>query len=285
MTTRSELITSILSSLHSYTGLHEQVVALASPLSDSALTVSCTSTDAARRGIAEVDEELIYVDSVSGNDLSLPAFGRGYRGSTAASHATGAMLTIDPAFPRVEVGRAIDQTVAGLFPKLYQVKETTLESQVTDISYALPTDVEQVLRVEAKVAGDPSDYWNPLVDWELEKSTGTPQLNLQAGPGWTVRVVYVARFGAVTTDLATAGIPDSYEDILVYLVTSRMIRFLEPARLQLGSVENISRAQMIQAGDAGRTATQLFALGQQRIAEERRLLIEAFPPRPNYLSR
>lgn len=123
------------------------------------------------------------------------------------------------------------------------------------------------------------------MDWELEKSIGTPQLNLQAGPGWTVRVVYVARFGAVTTDLATAGIPDSYEDILVYLVTSRMIRFLEPARLQLGSVENISRAQMIQAGDAGRTATQLFALGQQRIAEERRLLIEAFPPRPNYLSR
>ena len=64
-----------------------------------------------------------------------------------------------------------------------------------------------------------------------------------------------------------------------------MIRFLEPARLQLGSVENISRAQLIQAGDAGRTATQLFALYQQRVAEERRRLLEQYPARPNFLAR
>lgn len=286
MPTRSELIESIHSALHSYSGVHEQVTSLASSLTNSATTVSCTSVDGAKRGIAEVEQELIYVDSVSGNDLLLPSFGRGYRGSTAAAHNAGVMLTFDPAFPRFEIGRALDQAVRGLFPGLYRVRETTLTSQAIDRSYALPVDVENIIRVETKWSQDPEDYWHPIVSWELEK-TSTPVLNLYEGalPGWSVKVVYSAQFGALTTDFATAGIPDSYEDLLTYAVTSRMIRFLEPARLQLGSVENVSRAQLIQSGDAGRTATQLYALYQQRVAEERRRLLEAYPIRPNFLAR
>ena len=69
MTTRTELITSISSALHSYTGVHEQVTSLASSVSDSSLTISCTNADGAKRGIAEISDELVYVDSVSGNDL------------------------------------------------------------------------------------------------------------------------------------------------------------------------------------------------------------------------
>jgi hypothetical protein len=286
VTTRSELIESIHSALHSYTGVHEQVAALASSLNSSALTVSCSSTDAAKRGIVEIDEELLYAESVSGNDLVLPAFGRGYRGSTAAAHSTGVMVTFDPAFPRFEIGRAMDQVIQGLFPALYQVKETTLTSAAVDRSYDLPTDVENILRVETKWDQDPADYWHPLINWELEK-TGTPQLNLYEGalPGWDIKVVYTARFSELTVDLDTSGIPESYADLILYATTSRMIRFLEPARLQLGSVENVSRAQVIQSGDAGRTATQLYALFQQRVAEERRRLLEQYPLRPNYLAR
>lgn len=287
MTTRSELITSISSALHSYTGVHEQVTSLAGSVSDSSLTISCTNADGAKRGIAEISDELVYVDSVSGNDLVIPAFGRGYRSTTAAAHSAGDMVTFDPAFPRAEVGRAVDQVVKGLFPALFQVKETTLDAQTVDRSYTLPADVENVLRVETKWDQDPADYWNPIIHFELEKTTTVPVLNLYEGaiPGWEVRVVYTARFGDLDTDFATAGIPESYEDLIVYGVTSRMIRFLEPARLQLGSVENVSRANVIQAGDAGRTATQLFAHYTQRVAEERRRLLEQYPARPNFLSR
>jgi hypothetical protein len=286
VTTRSELIESITSHLHSYTGVHETVTELAGALTDSATTITVDNGDGARRGVLEIDDELFYISSVSGVTLTVAGFGRGYRGSTAAAHADAAMVTFDPAFPRFEIGKAIDQTIAGLFPKLYQVKETTLDGTVIDVSYALPTDVEQILRVEMKWSQDPTDYWHPVVDWELEK-TATPQLNLIQGciPGASIKVVYAAQFGELTTDFATAGIPESYEDLIVYLVTARMIRFLEPARLQLGSVENVSRAQLIQAGDAGRTATQLYALAQQRIAEERRELLEQYPMRPNYLGR
>jgi len=285
--TRSELITSISSALHSYSGVHEQVTSLNGALTSGALAIPCTGVDGARRGITEIDDELIYVDSVSGNDLIVPAFGRGYRSTTAAAHNSGVMVTFDPAFPRAEVGRALDQVLGGLFPALFRVKETTLAPQVIDRSYPLPTDVENILRVETKWSVDPADYWYPINNYELEKTTTTPMLNLYEGAPsrWDVRVVYTAKFGALTTDFAAAGIPDSFEDLITYGVTARMIRFLEPARLQLNSVENVSRANVIQAGDAGRTATQLFALYNQRVAEERRRLLEQFPSRPNYLAR
>jgi len=287
MTTRSELITSIGSALHSYTGAHEQVTSLSSSVTNSALTISCTSVDGARRGIAEIEDELVYIDSVTGNDLVIPTFGRGYRNTTAVAHNSGAMVTFDPAFPRAEIGRAIDQVIKGLFPGLYQVKETTLTSLTVDRSYELPTDVENILRVETKWNQDPTDYWYPITSYELEKTTTIPMLNLYEGAlaGWDIRVVYTARFGSLVTDFATAGIPESFEDLITLGVTSRMIRFLEPARLQLGSVENVSRANLIQSGVAGRTATQLFALYTQRVAEERRRLLEQYPARPNFLAR
>ena len=286
MTTRSELITRISSALHSYSGVHESVTYLIDGIDEGSQLITVGSLDGAKRGIAEIDDELVYVESVSASGLAIPPFGRGYRDSTAAAHAGGTMIAFDPAFPRYEIGKNLDQVVAGLFPGLYQVKETTLSSATIDRSYDLPTDVENILRVETKWDQDPSDYWHPIVNFELEKAD-TPQLNLYEGalPGWDIKVVYTAKFDPLTVDLATSGIPDSYEDLLIYGVTSRMVRFLEPARLQLGSVENVSRAQLIQAGDAGRTATQLFALYQQRVAEERRRLLEQYPARPNFLAR
>lgn len=285
MTTRSELITRITSALHSYSGVHESVTYLTGGISDTATSLPVNSTDSVKRGLVEIDDELIYVDSVS-STLSVPPFGRGYRSSTAAAHSSGAMVLVDPAFPRFEIGKAVDQVVEALYPALYQVLETTLDSQVVDRSYTLPAGVETILRVETKWDQDPSDYWHPINNWEFEPGTA-PVLNLYEGalPGWDIRVVYTQKFGALTTDFATAGIPESYVDLIEFGVTSRMIRFLEPARLQLGSVENVSRAQVIDAGAAGRTATQLFALYQQRVAEERRRLLEQFPPRPNFLAR
>lgn len=288
MTTRSELITSILSSLHSYSGVHETVTQLSESLDAGATTFSVQSADGARRGMCEIDDELLYVNSIVGTACIVAGFGRGYRSSVAASHTSEAMVTWDPAFPRFEIGRAINQAIRGLFPALYQVKEIILTASHIDSSYELPADVESIIRVETKWLGDPKDYWNPIIDWELEKS-GTPQLNLALGgmlpTSAEIRVVYAAQFGALTTSLEAAGIPESYEDLLTYAVTSRMIRFLEPARLQLGSVENVSRAQVVPAGEATRAATQLYALYQQRVAEERRKLLDAYPIRPQFLGR
>jgi hypothetical protein len=63
-----------------------------------------------------------------------------------------------------------------------------------------------------------------------------------------------------------------------------MVRFLDPARLQIGAVENVSRSAVVQAGDAAKIATQLYAMYQQRLVEERTRLLELDPPSINFTS-
>lgn len=288
MTTKTELVDSIHAALHSYTGVQEQVTWLTSAIDASTTTIPVNGADTVMRGVVEIDEELLYVNSTDAANLILAPFGRGFRGSTAATHALNAQVTFDPAFPRREIIKTINRVIESLFPHLYQHKTEDITYVSTTVAQPVASDVESVLGVLGQYPGDPADYWTPIVRWSYDANTPDGKvLNLheQYAPGTLIRVVYRARFGELTTDFATSGIPESYEDLLLYGVTAQMVRFLEPGRLQLPTVENVSRSQVVNSGDAGRTANQLYAMFQARLAEERRSLLEMNPPTINFLSR
>lgn len=290
MSDLNDLIESIATSLHSYTGIQEQSTYLTAAATASDLSLTVASSDGVKKGITEIEDELVYVDVADANVLSLPPFGRGYRGSTAATHAINTQVTFDPFFPRVEIRRAIDQCIAGLYPRLYQIKSTDLTYVTLPIGYDLPADCEKVLEVKWHSADDPIDYWAPLYDWSFDPTS--PEVNGRALnlfdsvlPGSTIRVVYMARFGtfaAGTDTLASVGLQESWADLILYCVTSRMVRFLDPSRLQVTSVENLSRGSLVAAGDAGKIANQLYAMYQQRLIEERSALLGLTPPSINF---
>jgi hypothetical protein len=290
MSTLGDLINSIASSLHSFTGLQEVSTHLTSAVTSSTLSFPVDLSDGIMRGIAEVDDELIYVNLTDSNLLTLAPYGRGYRGSTAASHLINTQVIMDPTFPRCEIRRCIDQIVLALYPNLYQIKTTDLAYTPTPVGYTLPADCDRVLDLKFQVPGDPIDYWAPLSNWAYDstspEATGKAVNifdNLPAGA--TVRVVYQAGFGtfAANTDtLASVGLKEDWADLITYAVTSRMVRFLDPARLQLRAVENVTRSQFVAAGDAGKIANQLYAVYQQRLAEERRNLLDLTPTRINF---
>lgn len=293
-TTLGDLVASIHTSLHSYTGVQEQVTYLTAAMTSSDLTATINGTETVLRGITEVDDELIYVSANSTGSLTIPPFGRGYRGSTAAAHSLNAMVTFDPAYPKVEIKRAINQCVQSLFPTLWAVKTTDITyDNMVKIGYQLPTDAEGVIEVKAQHSSDPEDYWAPINHWEFDYSspeTNGKALNITASlrPGTTLRVVYQGKFGEFTADadtLTSKGLAESHADLILYSVAARLIRFLDPARLQVTSVENLSRSQVVQSGDAGKLANQLYAMYQQRLVEERRRLLSLQPVRPNYLAR
>lgn len=294
MTTLTELIESIHTSLHSYTGLHEQTTWLTSPVDEADTTMLIAGTSEVLRGVAEIDNELIYVHTSDGGTLNIPPFGRGYRGSTAVSHTADTPITWDPAFPRAEIRRSITHAIAALYPSLFRVTTTQFDYEANTVGFELPAEAEGVLRVQIKVPGDPTvDNWVDHARWDFDPhsplATGKA-INFYNGllVGTTVRVSWAGRFGAFASDsdtLENVGLSDSYADLLTYAVTSRMIRFLDPARLTLGSVENVSRATVVQAGDAGRLANQLYAMYQTRLAEERRRLLALFPAQIHFLSR
>lgn len=289
MSTFADLIDSITSSLHSYTGVQERVTWLTEAVDASQTTLAVASSETVMRGIAEIEEELIYVDSSDSGGLNLAPFGRGYRGSAAASHALNTQVTYDPMFPRKEVHRAVEQCLAGLYPNLFQVKTTDLTYEVMPVGYELPADCGFVLEVTAQRPGDPYDYWMPVQGYSFDggsPETSGKALNLfdTLVPGSTIRVTYAAAFGAFTDTsdtLDSAGVPESYADLILYCVSSRMVRFLDPVRLQVSSTENLSRSQVVQAGDAGKIANQLYAMYQQRVIEERRKLLNLTTIRPN----
>lgn len=287
MTTIGNLVDEIATSLRSYTGVQEVSTYLSAGITASDLAVPVNSSDEVDRGVIEIDNELLYVNIADAGSLSIPPYGRGYRGSTAATHAINAEVVVDPAFPRVEIFKAINQCVAGLFPKLFQVKTTTLAYTVNPIVYSLPADCETVLDVRTTVPGDPTQMRVPIYDWAFDRPSQQFTLTDELTPGSTIYLTYSAKFGTVDTsvaasDISTIGLDEAWVDLIVYQVTSRMIRFTEPARLQVATAENLSRSAVVQVGDATKVANQLYAVYQQRLGEERRRLLELYPPRIHF---
>lgn len=290
MSTLSNLIDSVTSSLHSYTGIQEQSTHLTAGIGSGDLSVPVNSVANVFKGIAEIDDEMVYIDTVGSNILTLAPYGRGYRGSLAAAHAVNAQLTSDPVYPRSEIRRAIDQCIQGIYPRLYQIKTVDLTVTPVIVGYQLPADCDGVLGVKIKIPGDPSNMWIGTARWEFDATSpevSGKALNLMDAipPGSSVRVVYRAGFTAFASSsstLASVGVSESWADLILYCVTARMVRFLDPARLQVKAVENLSRSSVVQAGDAGKIANQLYAMYQQRLAEERSRLLELTPAQINY---
>ncbi len=285
MSTFDDLVESIHSALHSYSGVTEQLTWLTESCTDSDLNLTVASSDSVMRGLTEIDDELIYVDTSDSNGLTVAPFGRGFRGTTAAAHAANAQVTFDPAFPRVEIKKAIQSVMDGLFPMLYQIKTHTFTYDVSKIGFDLPADVESVLEVKWEVP-DVLNHWETVSRWAFDPDSPTADSNALVitdyiFPSSEVQVVYRARFGtfaAGSDTLGSVGLDESYSDLILYGVTARMVRFLDPARLAIPSAENVSRAAYVQAGEAGRVADKLYAMYQQRLMEERRRLLELAPP-------
>lgn len=284
MSTLNDLIASVHTSLHSYSGTQEQVTWLTAACDATATTLTVASSDTILRGIAEIEDELIYVHTSDAGGLVLPPFGRGYRGSTAAAHPINSAITFDPVFPRVEIRRAIDQCIESLFPTLFQIKTVDLTYTGTDIGFSLPADCAGVVSV--KYQSSPGDeFWVPVGSWSFDSmsplSNGKALNIMEALPYGTVRVNYSAKFGTFasgTATLASVGLSESYADLILYGVAARLIRFLDPARLNLAAIENVSRAGVVESGAAAKIANQLYAVYQQRLMEERSRLLELYPP-------
>ena len=285
MTTFGDLVEQTKSLLHSYTGVHEQVTWLTADCDSAVTALAVDNSTAVSRGISEIGQELIYV-SVSGSGvLTLAPFGRGYKGSTAGAHLINDLVMFDPAFPTVEIKRALNQCLSAVYPQLYQIKTTTFTFGGAVAAYELPSDVERVLKVTWEPSG-PSLYQATLSRWEYDPNgnfTSGKSIYLHEAPeqGALVKVAYQAPFTQFAVDadtLATVGLPESALDLLLYGATSKLIRFLEPARLQAHSVENMSRAQLMAPGDPGKVANQLYAMYQTRLAEELKKLLENNPP-------
>lgn len=123
MTLFSELIDETSLSLTGYTNRQDQATFLTSPMAATDLTFVVADGTVLTRGLVEIDEELIWVDSFdrTSNTATIPAYGRGFRDTTAAVHTAGTRVTITPSFPRSVIRRNLQQAIDAVYPDLFGV--------------------------------------------------------------------------------------------------------------------------------------------------------------------
>lgn len=298
MPTLSQMIDEVKGNLQGYTLRQDRITYVANPagLSTTSTQIQVGSASNLAKGIIEIDDELIWIDSFdkSNNTLTvIPGFGRGYQGTTASPHAQYAPVTLAPTFPRVNIQKAINDTINSLYPKLWAVASTTFTFNAAQTTYPLPDDAEQILYISWQTTGS-SEEWLPVNRWRMDpmaniatfntKNTLNIYENIQ--PGRTVQVYYTTEpntLDASTDDFEdVTGLPGSAYDVVVYGAAYRLLSFLDTGRINLSSAEADLNDTKNPYNSGASASRYIFALYQQRLQEEALKLSDKFPIRLHY---
>jgi hypothetical protein len=249
---------------------------------------------AVSRGVIEIGDELIRIDDVNQTGLVAvaPPYGRGYRGTTAATHATGSRVVTAPLFPRKLVKEALNQSIQSVYPMVYAVDSTTFTYSPAISTYALPAGAMNVMSVMWQTVG-PSKEWLPVRRWRVDTSadaTAFPTgatLSVYDGitPGRTIKVVYTKPPVTVASEasaFSTTGLPASCEDVVRLGAAWRLAPFLDAPHLSGNSAEADFSANMRPVGAAAQFSRVIQQQYQLRLLEESQRQQDQFPVRAHY---
>lgn len=264
---------------------------LTAPIStgDTELAIDFGDQPGASRpnGVIEVGTELMVVtryDDASGKATVAP-WSRGHRGTTAAPHDAGTMVTVRPRFPRKRVQEAINETIRASSPPLYAPRDLAAFSTTGTVAlgYALPADTLRVLRVDVTDLGPESVVDRRVLrDWSVRSVAGSKLLQLPHAEQYqSVQVTYAANPAPLVgeaDDFATVtGLAESAVDLVVYGALSKLVMGVELARQQVISPEAMARADKVPVQSGLAISRYYQALYQQRLAAEQDRLNQLHP--------
>jgi hypothetical protein len=298
MATLNEMIDEVRSNLAGYTLRQDRITYLANVggINSTDTSIVIGSADNLAKGIVEIDNELIWIDSFnrSNNTLNvIPGFGRGYQGTTPAPHAQNAQVTLTPTFPRTVVQQAINDTINSFYPKLFSTQSTVFTFNAAQVAYALPSQARDALFISWQTVG-PSREWLPVNRWRMDRmanvaafdSTATVNIYEKIMPGRNVQVWYSAIPNTLTNandDFATVtGLPESCRDVVTLGASYRLLSYIDTGRINLTSAEaDLADAKLPSTAGAS-SSKYVFALFQQRLQEESIKMQNRYPIRVHY---
>ena len=295
MSTFDQLTDSTLLYLYGYTTLQDQASYLSASISASATSIAVADATAMSRGVVEIGDELLWIDSVDTTALTItaPPYGRGFRGTTAATHASGVRVAVSPLFPRALVKGAINETIQAVYPDLMGVASTTITWNPAVSTYALPAGARNVLSVSAQTVG-PSLEWVPVRSYRVDPTADTSafasgaSITITAGitPGRTVKIMYTKQptvLSAASDDFVTVtGLPASCEDVIRLGAAYRMVPFFDAPHLSGASAEADFGQQQSRPGSAAALGRYLLQLFSVRKDEEAKRLQAMYPIRMHF---
>lgn len=245
-------------------------------------------------GVIQIDNELLYVWELNSGAKSVTVE-RGWNGTTAAAHASGAIVTVDPKFPRAQILEAINAELDDLSSPvngLFQIKSLELNYNGTSSMVNLPT-TDKIIDIVSVSVRYLSDDYPKIRRMRLIRDLPNDDFN----SGYAIRldeevragrmvVVYKAPFTNVTTDAQNlqniTGIPTSCEDILMMGAQIRLISPREMKRNFTESQGDTRRAEEVPFGAVTGSVNQIIRMRRDRITAEAAKLMRQYP---TFLSR
>jgi len=298
MPTLNEMVDEVRANLQGYALRQDRItyVANAAGLTTTSTAITVGSNNNLAKGVIEIDDELIWIDSftTASNTLNvISGFGSGYQGTTASPHAQYAQVTLSPTFPRSTIKKAINDTINSFYPKLWIAQPYTFTFNASQTTYALPDDVQDVLFISWQTTGS-SKEWLPVNRWRLDTMANTATFNTQKTiniyegiqPGRTVQVWYTSTpntLDANTDDFAdVSGLPDSCKDVVILGASYKLLSYLDAGRINLSSAEADLNDGKLPSTAGVAASRYIFALFQQRLNEEALKLADKYPIRIHY---
>ena len=311
--TLSDMINEVSMNLSGYTltqdrstYLRSSVAATASS-STSPIVLSLGSTENVGKGIVEVDEELFWIDTYDriGNTATVAPYGRAYLGTTLATHAADAKVSISPTFPRFSIKRAINDTIKGLSGTLFAADTTTITYSSAVSTYRLPAtgdslNIRNILSVAYESIG-PSKEWIPIKSWRPDLNANSTAFTSEQTisiydmitSGRTIQIVYskdptpfpeLATLALTNAQVFTSitGLPASCRDLIITGATYRLLSNLDPARAAMVSAQADETDSKRPYGSSQSLTRQIYALYTQRLAEEVKSQQNKYPIRVHY---
>lgn len=288
MSTFDDLVNDVLQTLHGYGLAQPRAAFLSAGISASDLSISVGDATDFEQGVAEIDNETIFIDSVdyNGNVITVAPDGRGYYGSTAATHAQDARITMAPIWSKRRVATAINEAIIGSYPNLFGVATTSFSYNPSVTTYELPAVAEGVLKVTADTIG-PSKEQLTIQRYSFNSAasgdfaTGN-SITLEKGafPGRNINVTYSKQLTEITFgDVFTlSGLGETAKLAIKYAACSNLISFMDSSRLPVNTAQadeyDPSRNGV---GTASRISTQLYQRYLIELDTERKRLRAAYP--------
>jgi len=316
-TTLTDMINEVSMNLSGYTLTQDRstylrtAVTTTTSSSASPTTLSLGSTDNVGKGIVEIDEELMWIDTYDrvGNTATVAPYGRGYLGTgpsanTGTTHDADTKVTISPTFPRFSIKRAINDTINALGSSIFAAATTTITSNAAVAAFRLPTlvtldttadslKIRNILSVAYQSIGA-SKEWIPIRSWRFDANANTTAFTSGqtisiydvVPSGRTIQIVYSKDPAVFTTnaqDFTTqTGLPDSCKDLTILGATYRLLTNLDPARAAMVSPQADEVDSKRPYGSSQSLTKNIYALYSQRLAEELKKQETKYPIRVHY---
>jgi hypothetical protein len=296
-TTYANMVNEILLNLSGYTLRQDRTTHLTQDITSSGLSLNLGSTTNIGKGVVEIDDELIWLDSYDrvSSSATIAPYGRGYNGTTADIHTTNTKVTVSPTFPRASVKKAINDTIDAVFPQLFAVGSYEFNYNPAVSAYQIPAEVQTILYVSRSLSGA-SKEWLPVKGWRHDPLANTTAFttgntvsiydNVEAGR--KVQVYYTKKPTTLEASASSAvfetvtGLPSSCKDVIIYGASYRLSAFIDPGRLNYSSAEADNADTKIQYGSGASTSRFMLKLFQDRLQEESSKLKDVYPTRIHY---